>query len=272
MPIVDRRLPVLITLAVLILAAIACASSSASGEVTTLEDAVVKPAPTEAAIPLTPELPATEAPPTSLPEPTDEPEEQPPTEVPRPLTGYVIDEDFSEITDDWDIETRDTVSYGYYEGGYQVHVIVEDFMFYVVPNFDLDIADAIIDVDATRLGGTDLEMGAAVMCRVDPDTDSLYAFEVTFDGYFLISKYVDGTWVDIGEEWQTSDVINPDFNRIGVECLGNRLSLYVNNVPLRTIVDDELTSGTVAIAAASFPGKPDSNVLFDNLTVYVPEN
>ncbi len=263
----DRRFPVLITLAVLTLAAIACATSG-TGEVTRLEDVVGEPG--GAAIAPPPEQAEAEPtpPPPALPDAPDQPQDQP---IPRAQTGYVIDDDFSDPTTGWPTGIHETASYGYEQGGYRIHVVVEDYFFWVPPEFDLDIADAIIDVDAIRPGGTDLEMGAAVMCRADPDTVSFYMFEVAFDGWYLISKYVNDEWVDIGEDWQPSDAINPDFNRIGVECLGNRLSLYVNNVPLRTIVDDELISGTIALSATSFEGKPDSDVLFDNLTVYVPE-
>jgi len=58
-------------------------------------------------------------------------------------------------------------------------------------------------------------------------------------------------------------------NRIGADCIANKLTLYVNNVAVTTTSDEEFTSGDVGILAGSFD-EPGSDIYFDNFVVTKP--
>jgi hypothetical protein len=68
--------------------------------------------------------------------------------------------------------------------------------------------------------------------------------------------------------WTTSDAIRrgPSQNRIRAVCVGNTLSLYVNDQFLATATDDTYSSGQVGLAASA-ANRLGTRIAFDNLSI-----
>ena len=58
-------------------------------------------------------------------------------------------------------------------------------------------------------------------------------------------------------------------NRLRVDCIGNRLSLYVNGEIVAEVTDGDLASGDVGLASGTYDD-PGTDMRFDNFVVYRP--
>lgn len=180
-------------------------------------------------------------------------------------------DDFSNNENGWPADESEQAVYGPQDDTFMIGVYAENLLYHVdVPRVEAE--DVSIEVEATRAGGTDKEMSAAVLCRVSANPVQFYVFEVTFDGYYTIAKYVDGRPVSLGIGYEASRAINAGSatNHIRADCIGDTLSLYVNGTQLAILHDDQLESGRVALGAATFSGKPSAEVRFDNLLISGP--
>lgn len=190
----------------------------------------------------------------------------------EPVPALVAFDDFSEVESGWPEGETDEHAYGYQDGAYHIAVFSENLLYHIsAPG--IEAGDVIVEVDAKRIDGTDTEMGAAVMCRVQDEANDFYVFEVTFDGYYTVAKYIDGSPESLGIGYQQSPAINVEedaTNHIRVDCVGDTLVLYVNGTRLTTLQDDSLTEGRVALATSTFQNKPFADVLFDNFLVTAP--
>ena len=251
----SRKLGLIAPLLLLTLAALACGLPG-SEEISAVDS----------------ELPTT-APPTAAPADT-QPEALPTgdskdSEKPdQPLPYF---EDFSDPTGIWGNGAQGTGEYEYIDGTYEVRVLPEHQFYYVLAEETyIRASDVIIEADVWKAAGDD-ETSAGVVCRANEDTHSFYAFEVVFDGWAGILKAVDGEFV-VEDMYVQTDVVlqGTAMNHIRAECIGSDLRLYVNGQLVVEFQDDELTFGDVGIASATWPGKPNSAVRFDNLSVSMP--
>jgi hypothetical protein len=58
-------------------------------------------------------------------------------------------------------------------------------------------------------------------------------------------------------------------NRITADCIGNTLTLYVNDTQLLSVQDTSLSSGDVGLIAGTFD-TPGTDIHFDNFIVRQP--
>ena len=252
----SRRFMLFAPLLLLIMAALACGLPG-TGEVISEPDTVL---PTVA--------PPTAAPADTQPEalPTGDSKESEKSDLPLPYF-----EDFSDPTGIWGNGAQGTGEYEYIDGTYEVRVLPEFQFYYVLAEESyIRASDVIIEADVWRVAG-DIETSAGVVCRANEDTHSFYAFEVVFDGWAGILKAVNGEFVIDDMYVETDVVLQGDaVNHIRAECIGSDLRLYVNGELVVELQDSELTFGDVGMAGATWPGKPNSAVRFDNLSVSVP--
>ncbi|MBM3144487.1 MAG: hypothetical protein FJ010_05850 [Chloroflexi bacterium] len=78
-----------------------------------------------------------------------------------------------------------------------------------------------------------------------PDPDEGYLFGVSCDGAFRL-LYWDGEEFTTLRDWTESKFINTGpgvFNRLGIEAVGEKLSLYVNGGLVAEVEDDRLAEG-----------------------------
>jgi hypothetical protein len=135
--------------------------------------------------------------------------------------------------------------------------------------------DVSIEVDAEKIAGTDYNF-FGVSCR---RTDSgFYTLGISSIGEAYIGIYKDN-WLNV--------LANPIYTKryssrihIRGDCIGNTLTLYVNNIKMVTATDNSFSSGYVGVTASvqylenpslkNYGGSTDADILFDNFYVYKP--
>ena len=114
--------------------------------------------------------------------------------------------------------------------------------------------------------------GAAILCRLDPDTFNFYSFEVSEDGYYSIYKYENAEWLPL-VEWGYSDFVLQNSQqpfRMSVVCDGDELSLSMNGRLLAEVNDSSFSSGYVGLSASTYVN-PNLAVAYDNLEISAPQ-
>lgn len=166
-------------------------------------------------------------------------------------------------------------------------------------------ADFDLRAEAQTLAGP-IDNGYGIVFRLQnkdnntPDDDSYYLFEISADGYYRLSRTVDGN-IRIISDWIASDAINLDLNavnRLRVVARGDQFQFSINDqtvvlcIPndpnaistihpltgecmegamLDTLTDSAIPSGQVGVSAQStLMGGVGVVAAFDNLLIYAP--
>jgi hypothetical protein len=237
-----------------------------------LHPATITPTPTPT---LTPTPTATSTPTstatfTPTPTPTLTPTS---TSTPTPILptpGLLFFDDFSDPSSGWwpIVNETDFVA-DYYNKSYRMIENTDNSDRWVLPD-DLSFHDVIIDVDATMNGGPeDNDFGA--VCRYQND-GKLYFGMVTSDGYYGIVKITPDDYILLdGEYLGSSNWINQGSasNHIRFDCIGDKLTLYVNGHLIDQQTDVDYTYGNVGLVVGTYD-TPGTDILFDNFIVYQP--
>jgi hypothetical protein len=132
--------------------------------------------------------------------------------------------------------------------------------------------DGIYEVEATQVDGP-LNNGYGMLFRVDEETDSFYAFEISGDGYVWIGRCTnlcDGENVAlVGGDWFRSPAVQTGLqatNHLQAIVRGNRMTFYVNSVEVGRTADTTFASGDVAIMVETL-GERGVRVVFDEFKV-----
>lgn len=135
-----------------------------------------------------------------------------------------------------------------------------------------DFTDGIFEVDATQVDGP-LNNGYGLLFRVDEETDSFYAFEISGDGYVWIGRCTnlceDDTVSLVGGDWFRSPAVNVGLqatNHLQAIVDGNRMTFFVNSVEVGRTSDTTFASGDVAIVVETL-GERGVRVVFDDFKV-----
>ena len=181
----------------------------------------------------------------------------------------LFEDDFSDSSSGWDnFEDEDGIT-GYREEGYQILIKKSDWYFWSTPG--LNLADVIIDVDTFMHGGPENnEFG--VICRY-LNNENFYIFSISSDGFYGISKFVNGVQSGVGlDEMQFDDStinLGAASNHIRASCIGENLTLEVNGRLLAGFKDSDLTLGDVGLIASTF-NEAGTDIIFDNFVVTQP--
>ena len=181
----------------------------------------------------------------------------------------VFFDDFSNPNSGWDRVDDTSYSANYFQGAYRILVNEKMSDGWANPEGH-SFNDVIIDVDATKNGGSD-DNDFGVICRYQ-GTAQYYYGVISSDGYYAIIKVTLDSSAILGhDQLQYSDLINQGFstNHIRFDCIGNVLSLYVNDQLLDRQTDGEYTSGNVGLIAGTY-NTPGIDILFDNFRVSSP--
>ena len=190
-------------------------------------------------------------------------------EISIPQTEVLFNEDFSNSNSGWDdIEDEEGIT-GYRDGGYRIMINKTDWYFWSTAG--KNFTDVVIDVEATKSGGPDNnEFG--IICRY-VDQDNFYIFSISSDGYYGISKFVDGDQSGVGmEDMQFNDKViklGASTNKLRATCNTDSLKFEVNGQVLADVKDSSLTSGDVGLIASTFD-EVGVDILFDNFVVTKP--
>ena len=191
-----------------------------------------------------------------------------PEEQPVQTGAILYQDDFSDPTSGWNRVSTDTGETEYDDGVYRI--LVNESNTDIWSKSGRSFEDAVIEVDAFKVGGVrDNRFG--VICRADSD-DTFYTFIISSDGYYGIGK-VKGEFYELigsasllpSEEIEQGSAIN----RIRAECIGDRLTLFVNGVKIDEVRDSELVTGEVGLIAGTY-NEPGTDIRFDNFIVRQP--
>jgi len=191
----------------------------------------------------------------------------------QPVSNKTVlfSDDFSDTGSGWDSYTSDdgTVVTDYVNGSYRVFVNKPKYLAWANPGKSFD-GDVVVGADVTKSGGPeDNEFG--LICRYK-DENNFYVFKASSDGYAQIGKYSGGDFSGLtGDQMEQVSGLNSGsaVNHLRADCVGDTLTLYVNNNKVMTTTDSELTSGDVGVYAGTFD-TAGTDVLFDNFSVTKP--
>ena len=186
-----------------------------------------------------------------------------------PSSDLPFSDDFSNTSSAWPHE-KDGGIY-YQDGGYRVSVPAQNLLA-VSPSETDTYQDVAVEVDAKVLNSQTDHIAAGVVCRRQ-DRDNYYGMIVFGKGKVSIVKVRDARLSQI-EEDDRSEVIGENFGSPHVHiqgyCVGNTLTLYVDNQEVIKAEDSEFKSGYVGLIAYSEDTTADADILFDNFLVKKP--
>jgi len=180
----------------------------------------------------------------------------------------IFKDDFSYPTSGWSRASSERGITDYSDGVYRIYVNQVNTDIWSKPG--LELGDVQIDVDALKVGG-DRDNRFGVICRA-VDSNHFYTFIISSDGYFGIGKISGKDYELVGmEALQRSDSIKTgsELNHIRADCIGSKLSMYVNRQKIIEVEDDEFISGDVGLIAGTYDTL-GTDIRFDNFLVYQP--
>lgn len=186
-----------------------------------------------------------------------------------PAGAVLFQDDFSDPSSGWEI-TNDyqTGAMDYFDGFFRIQVLGEYNL--LSSNPGLDFKDVQIKADMIKVIGSSDDMFGLVCREVDPE--NYYFFVISSDGYYGIGKVIAGHQTMLGSQGLLpSEFISQgkSKNHLQVECVAEKLRLFVNGQELAQVEDTDLEYGAVGILAATM--QDDENVvLFDNFSVINP--
>jgi hypothetical protein len=190
--------------------------------------------------------------------------------TPQP-NQVLFQDDFSNQLSGWARASDAGGATGYDDGMFRILVNAAGVDLWSHPG--LNFGDARIEVDALRAGGgSNNRFGPLCRLTGTGEASSFYAFLVSSDGYYGISKVRGQETHLLGSQAMLpSEAIRPgsEPNHIRADCVGDRLTLYVNGLKLAEVEDAEFTQGDVGLLAGAYQdGGVD--IRFDNFSVLKP--
>jgi len=187
----------------------------------------------------------------------------------RSSPGLVLfQDDFARTSTGWDRYDEPGFRAGYVDGDYRVRVEAADSLAWGTPGFDL--GDVRLEVDTTALGGP-VDNAFGLLCRFQ-DPDNFYFFLISSDGFSGIGVVRDGQRTLLtGAAMLPSDFILTGLtaNHLRADCIGSRLSLYINGALANETTASDWESGDVGVIAGSYQD-PGVEIRFDNFTILAP--
>jgi len=200
-----------------------------------------------------------------------EPDNGEPSETTQTATipaelSLVYEDDFSDSFGGWD-DAFDTYTRKVYGNNrYQIEVTTSNLVAWGLAN--RDVADFEIEVEARQEDG-DSAASYGLLFRFQ-DRENFYRFDVSGDGFFLLSKFIKGQWVTL-VDWTESEFINPgsNGNLLKVTAFGPSISIWANGQQLAAVTDDSLDHGNFGLFVGTF-AEPYTWVSYDNLKLWTP--
>ena len=130
--------------------------------------------------------------------------------------------------------------------------------------------DTMVTVQVRHVQGT-VNNWMGIICR-QQDKDNYYLLAISADGFYLILLVEDGMPKPlVGPETSDSIRTGKARNDLGVRCVGDALSLWVNNERVSTYLDNTLrAAGSVALFSDAVERGETSVTAFDNFTLTKP--
>jgi len=179
----------------------------------------------------------------------------------------VYDDDFSNPSSGWDdaFDRYTTKQYG--NNKYYIEITTSNLVAWGLAN--RKVSDFRIEVHAAQEVGPN-NNGYGILFRFQ-DRDNFYRFDISGDGFFLLSKFYNGEWVTL-VPWTASSAINVGqaTNLLTVEAVGSQIRVYANDTLLAEVEDVSLTDGNFGFFASTF-SEPNLTVSFDDIVLWTPK-
>jgi TolB protein len=189
-----------------------------------------------------------------------------PIDVPPPPEDLTLiyEDDFSDSFGGWDdaFDAYTTKQYG--NNRYQIEVSTDNLIAWGMAN--REVADFELEVEARQEDGA-RSNSYGLLFRLQ-DRDNFYRYDVSGDGFFLLSKFEEGQWHTL-IDWTQSDFINPDTNILKVSAFGPNITVWANGQALASVTDESFERGNFGFFASTF-SEPYMWVSFDNLKLSAP--
>lgn len=175
-------------------------------------------------------------------------------------------DDFSDSSSGWATGTDSDKSVEYANGGMQFMVYTPYYITWSMPSV-LMYTTSHVDVNVTN-ESADPEAFFGIVCDALSTSSNFYYVGVSSDGYYAFVKSAVAQ-DDVILKKGTSDVIKNSASsmKLGLECGGGSLTLFVNDQQIDTVSDSTYTSGAVGLFAASDDQDSGVNVTFDNFVM-----
>ncbi len=183
-------------------------------------------------------------------------------------SDVLLDDDFSAGRDQWGTGTDADSAVEYVDNALNIQIFKKNFVVWSYPN-ESDYGNVHMEVTVIN-NGTDSNTAFGFKCDMQhPITDSHYYFAVTAGGEYAIAKAslaLDDVFLTNNDQWAKSDAIakNADSYHIGADCGNGKLTLYVDGKQIASVDDATYTSGGIALFAWSSKDATTTNVSFDD--------
>ncbi len=179
----------------------------------------------------------------------------------------VYEDDFSDPGSGWDdaFDRYTTKQYG--NNKYYIEITTSNLVAWGLAN--RTVADFRLEVDAAQETGP-RNNGYGILFRFQ-DRDNFYRFDISGDGFFLLSKFHASEWITL-VPWTASSAINVGQaqNRLVVDATGSEVRVYANGSLLAEVVDDTFSEGNFGFFASTF-SEPNLTVRFDDIKLWTPK-
>jgi hypothetical protein len=187
-----------------------------------------------------------------------------------PSGQILFQDDFNNASSGWEVFNEPEASAAYVKGEYVLRLNRAPLRAWGLLGGPALPADLIFSVTVYPGVGA-ASGGYGVICRF-ADAEHYYFFLITNTSEFIIGKRSGGTQTGLSSpKFLPSNAILPGDapNRLTAACVGDRLSLSVNTVPLVEVRDGEFLSGAVGLVAAAAKGE-GLEARFDDVAIYAP--
>lgn len=189
------------------------------------------------------------------------------TPVPQTEAMSLFEDDFSDPSRQWWVSPAENGFAGHDDGVFRMMVNSSSSDIWAQPG--LNLVDVRVEVNAIKVGG-ERNNRFGILCRVQ-ESSRYYVFLVSSDGYHGIGKVAPGEYQLLGDQaLLPSDKIpqGSTYLNLRADCVGDRLTLYVNGQKIQEVRDAEFKSGDVGLITGSYGGRTE--ILFDYFRVIQP--
>jgi hypothetical protein len=181
-------------------------------------------------------------------------------------TGEVLLEDDFSGDSNWGTLTDTESSVEYENSSLNMRIFRENFVIWSTPN-DESYRNVHMEVTVAS-NGTDPTTAFGFICAQQPKDWSFYYLAMTPGGQYAIIRATDGEddiFLTGNGEWVYSDLIsNQASYRVGADCGGGRLTLYVNGQQIASVSDNTYGTGRVGLVTWSGNQATSADVNFDD--------
>jgi tRNA A-37 threonylcarbamoyl transferase component Bud32 len=209
---------------------------------------------------------------TTLPPAATETSISQPTETIAPVsnTQALLTDDFSVSRDGWGTLTDSDSSVEYEKQALRMKLFQKNYVIWSRPN-DKNYEDVHVEVKATN-NDNNSKTAFGIVCFQQSKDWSFYYLAMTPDGEYAIIKATtdeDDLILTNTGKWASSDSIkkNADSYRIGADCTGGTLTLYVDGKKIATTKDSTYASGHVGLFTWSGENVASADVSFDDFVL-----